>query len=42
MAILRVKTFGGLLFESVFDFNVFLTSLTSMILNKRVDAEKRA
>ena len=41
MAILRVKTFNGLLFESIFDFSVFLTSLTPIILNKRVDIEKR-
>ena len=41
MTVLRVKTFNGLLFESIFDFNVFLTSLTPMIFNKRVDIEKR-
>ena len=42
MTVLRVKTFGGLLFESIFDFSVFLTNLTPMILNRRADAEKKA
>ena len=41
MAVLRVKTFSGLLFESIFDFNVFLISLTPMILDRRVDVEKK-
>ena len=42
MAVLRVKTFSGLLFEFIFDFNIFLISLILMILDRRVDAEKRA
>ena len=42
IAVSRVKTFGGLLFESVFDFSVFSTSLTFMILDRRVDTEKKA
>ena len=42
MAISRVKTFNDLLFESIFDFSVFLTNLTSIIFNKRADTEKRA
>ena len=42
MAVLRVKTFDGLLFESAFDFSVFLTSLTPMILDRRVDTKKKA
>ena len=41
MAILRVKTFNGLLFESIFDFSIFLTSLISMIFDKRVDTKKK-
>ena len=42
MAVLRVKTFSGLLFEFTFDFSVFLISLIFMIFDRRVDAEKRA
>ena len=42
MAFLRVKTFNGLLFESIFNFSVFLTNLISMIFDKRVDIEKKA
>ena len=42
MAILRIKTFNGLLFESIFDFSVFSTSLTSIIFNRRVDIKKKA
>ena len=41
MAVLRVKTFNGLLFKSIFDFSVFLISLIFMFLNKRVNIEKR-
>ena len=41
MAVLRVKTFGGLLFESIFDFSVFLISLIFMIFNRRADVEKK-
>ena len=42
MAILRVKTFNDLLFKSIFDFSVFSTNLTPIILNKRADIEKKA
>ena len=42
MTILRVKTFSGLLFEFIFDFNVFLISLIFMILNRRADIKKKA
>ena len=41
MTVSRVKTFNDLLFESTFDFNVFLISLIFMILDRRVDTEKR-
>ena len=42
ITISRVKTFSGLLFESTFNFSIFSTSLTPMILNRRADTEKKA
>ena len=40
MTVSRVKTFSGLLFESIFNFNVFLTNLTSIIFNRRINIKK--
>ena len=41
IAVSRVKTFNDLLFESTFNFSIFSTNLTPMILNKRADTEKK-
>ena len=42
ITVLRVKTFSGLLFESIFDFSIFLINLIFMILDRRADVEKKA